>query len=527
MMKPYNNYSFRQLIDVISENNLLENTTKEDVCEMAFGKMRTERDGILLVRALRKDKEFILAHNYHEKLQSKYPNSEGLKNEALWLKFSSEVCNSKNTNYEEDAQYILDNTSQESPGSKLIFEVTTLITISRLIREEKYAKAYTWTTKLNPNILSDQGREGQNGIFYPSNKQQYYRYKAISLIGTDRVWYFVNWVFEYLKFTEEKRKDFVEYIIKSCTYTKYDGSTFLSDLVLSNFLYQFDVDLVSNSSYLVSKMNQPDTILLSELSQYLFCPVSFVINKSFNLPTYKPMDSSSKWLGNKDGFYDRYLKYQNSRKISACFTNDTLKQYDLKDSVDLADGAISIFEELFKGKILINNYFDTAPRTFKSEDNTLKGAPDYLIELQNGKRVLIAEKFSSNSSVGATKIYDSDIIDIEAYLTKFKNLKIDYAYFINWTWSMYRVPNDGYEQKTNISYIKKVNIRLIDLKVSRESLVDSTSEKINILKSGGLVTFKNIGFPSKCLSCSLYNYCEYKSGVNKTLQYPLVKKTNK
>lgn len=274
-------------------------------------------------------------------------------------------------------------------------------------------------------------------------------------------------------------------------------------------------------------MNQPDAILLSELSQYLFCPASFAINKSFNLPTYKPMDSSSKWLGNKDGFYDRYLKYQKSRNISACFTNDALNQYGLEDSVDIADEAISIFEELFKGKIVINNYFDTAPRTFNSEDNTLRGAPDYLIELQNGKRVLIAEKFSSNSSVGASKIYNSDIIDIEAYLTKFENLKIDYAYFINWIWSIYRVPNEGGEQNVNISYVQKANIHLINLKMSRESLVDTTSEKINILKFGGELTFNDIGFPSKCLSCSVYNYCEHKSGVNKTLQYPIVSKTNK
>ena len=63
--------------------------------------------------------------------------------------------------------------------------------------------------------------------------------------------------------------------------------------------------------------------------------------------------------------------------------------------------------------------------------------------------------------------------------------------------------------------------------MSRESLVDSTSEKINILKSGGVITFNKTGIPSKCLSCSAYSYCEHKSGVNKTLQYPLVKRTNK
>jgi hypothetical protein len=521
-MNPYSNYTFRQLIDVISESNFLENTTVTEVCEMAYSKIVTERDCTLLVRTLRKDKEFIIAHNYHEKLKSKYPHSESLKNEALWLKFSSVVCSSDNINYEADALYILDNTSQESPGFKLIFEVTTLFTISRLIQEAKYAQAYTWTTKLNPNKLRDEGRKGSKGIYYPSNKQQYYRYKAKSLIGRNKVRYYINWVFEYLKFTEEKRKDFVAYIIKSCTYIKYDGSTFLSDLVLSNYLYQLDVDLVSNSSYLANTVNQPDGILLSELSQYLFCPASFTINKSYNLPPYKPMDSSSKWLGNKDGFYDRYLKYQKIRNISACFTNDALSKYELEEAVDLADEAISVFENLFKGKIIINNYFDTAPRTFSSEDNTLIGAPDYLIELQNGKRVLIAEKFSSNSSVGSTKIYNSDIIDIEAYLTKFKNLKIDHPYFINWIWSIYRVPTEGGEQNTNISYVQKVKIHLINLEMSRAYLVDSTSEKINILKSGGELTFNNIGFPSKCLSCSVYNYCEHKRGINKTLHYPLV-----
>ncbi len=82
------------------------------------------------------------------------------------------------------------------------------------------------------------------------------------------------------------------------------------------------------------------------------------------------------------------------------------------------------------------------------------------------------------------------------------------------------------KKNTNIIYIKKVNIDLVNLKMSRESLVDSTSKKINILKSGGVIDFNN-GFPSKCLSCSVYNYCEHKSGVNKTLQYPLVKRTNK
>lgn len=518
-MNPYSNHTFKQLIDVITKNYYLENTTITEACEIAYKKMATERDGILLVRALRKANAYLLSEDHHKKLKSKYPNSSGLKSEALWLKFSNKVCDGNNNDFIKDAEYILENSSQNEVASKLIYEVTVLITISRLLRDNDFNQAYIWTTKLNPNKLSDEGRMGNNGYFYPSNKQQFYNYKSKSLIGTHRVKFYVDWVFKYLKFTEQKRNEFVAHIIESCTYTKYDGSSFISDMVLSNFLYKLDVDLISRSTNLASTVNQPNTVLLSELSQYLFCPVSFVINKTYNIPNLKPMDSSSIWLGNKDGFYDRYLKYQKTRNIAVCFENDALKQY-VNQPVVLEDDAIPIFEELFKGKITINNYFDTSPKTFNSDDNTLKGAPDYVVELTNGKRVLIAEKFSSNKAVGASKVYNSDIIDIEAYLTKFKNIKIDYAYFINWTWSTYKVPKGDFEQETKISYVNKANIHLINIKTSREALVDSTSEKINILKSGKMLKFNEIGFPSKCLNCSVYNYCEHKSGTQNTLRFP-------
>ncbi len=230
MLDTYKNHTVAQLREEIHHNNKIPNGTLEsdknpDLFLLIWQKEKTLNNAVKLLKSLRKAKRFDEAKKFHNKFKELYLDSEQLESEWLWFTFSSKVCNNKHHNYVKDAQYILDNTSQESQGSKLIFELTTLITISRLISEKAYSQAqqlygtnaYIWLTKLNPNKLSNEGRKGQNGIYYPSNRQQYYWYKAKSLIGADRVSYFVNWVFEYLKFTEEKRKDFVEYIIKSCT----------------------------------------------------------------------------------------------------------------------------------------------------------------------------------------------------------------------------------------------------------------------------------------------------------------------
>lgn len=519
-MNPYASYSLNDFLTVIKESHFLENTNINDVCEMALKSIILEQEGVLFLRTLRKEKNYIQAEEYHKKLEIKYPNSVGLKSEVLWLRFSSKICDSHNKEYTTDANYILNNTSQTEPATKLIFEITTLFTISRLISDKNFSKAYTWTTKLNPMTLSDKGRKGSNGVLYSSNRQQFYNYKAKSLIGTGRVEIYINWIFQHLKFTEEKRKDFVDHVINSCTLISSYGNEYINDKILSNLLYKFDTDLISSTKYLSTTTTQPDAILLSELSQYLFCPVSFVINKNFNIPATKPMDSSSKWKGNKDGFYDRYIQYQKNKNIVNCFEYNSPEFKDGIESVKMGENDINIFEELFKGSIKVNNSLEKSPYTFSSDDNIFKGAPDYLLELTNGKRVLISEKFSTSNAAGATKIYNSDTINLEAYLTKFKNLKIDYAYFINWNWSIYITPKDIDVPQTNTMYVNKVHLQLMDLSIAREALVDSTSEKINLLKSGTPLKFNSIGFPGKCINCSVYNYCEHKSGVSNELRFP-------
>jgi hypothetical protein len=517
-MNPYVNHNLSELLTIITNNSFLKETGIKELCEVAPAKIRSERDGVFLVRALRKAKYFEEATEFHNTLKLKHPASEVLKSEALWLKFSSEVCDGSNLDYENDAKYILNETSQTDPKTKLIYEITALLTLSRLIRDEEYKKAYVLTTQLNPLVLDDKGRESDDGRYFISNKQRFYIHKAKSLIGLDIVSSYINWVFKESNFTKQKREEFVDKIITSCSYTKYDGTVIILNVVLSNYLYQFDLDLTLKYSYLSKKTNTSKTILLSELSQYLFCPVSYVLNKTFNVPTHKPIDSSSKWMGNKDGFYDRYIRYQNHKNLKGCFEYQSPKHYGFTETIIKEDISFDIFEELFKATITVNNYYDRAPKTFVSDDGKLTGAPDYMLKLQNGKTVVIAEKFSATNSTGAEKVYNSDIIDLEAYLIKF-TLKIDYAYFLNWNWSTYREPVEN-GPDINHLYVSRVNVHKIEIEEARESLINQTLNKIEILNSKRELKYTSLGFANKCLNCSVYSYCEHKNGTNKTVAFP-------
>ena len=126
------------------------------------------------------------------------------ESEELWLTFSSKVCDGSNKDYLKDAQSILNETSQEDLKTNLIYEITAIITLSRLIRDYSFEQAYALSIRVNPLTLSDKGRIGENDQYYPSNKQQFYEYKAKSLIGQNKVKWYLNWVFQHLKFTEQR-----------------------------------------------------------------------------------------------------------------------------------------------------------------------------------------------------------------------------------------------------------------------------------------------------------------------------------
>ena len=140
-LEDYKNYTVTQLKDTINNNPY---APMSELYRLVWEKENTLSHAIGLVRSLRKEKKFDIGKEFHDKFQKRYPDTKQLESERLWFIFSSKVCNSSNDSYIDDADNLLKLCSQDDPRTNLIFEVTTLFTSSRLIKDKKYSEAYQW-----------------------------------------------------------------------------------------------------------------------------------------------------------------------------------------------------------------------------------------------------------------------------------------------------------------------------------------------------------------------------------------------
>ena len=500
-LEDYKNYTVTQLKDTINNNPY---APMSELYRLVWEKENTLSHAIGLVRSLRKEKKFDIGKEFHDKFQKRYPDTKQLESERLWFIFSSKVCNSSNDSYIDDADNLLKLCSQDDPRTNLIFEVTTLFTSSRLIKDKKYSEAYQWLSKLNPNLLSPEGRTNDNGDYYTSNKKRFYTLKADALIGMDKVSFYLNWAYTALNFSKEKKDEFIDEIISRSTFNRE-----VWGWKLGEYLYDLDRELVIKGALTKPVLEKRDYILASELSQYLFCPASYAINRSYNIPRPVSIDPAI-WEGSKDGFLVKYNQYQTARDIDASFKN-----FD-----NITDSVKQEFEDLFKTKILTNNTIDNNPSSFRSDNRGIVGAPDFILESSNGEKILLMEKFSSSGASGINKVYDADIIEIEAYLTKFKSLNISVGYFVNWVWGIDTAEPDGSGRNTNIIKMVSVTIKKLSLADCRENYVDLTVKKITNLLKNVQLPASNIGFVNKCFHCSVSEFCCHKSGELEHLTLP-------
>ena len=379
-LEKYKNYTVSQLKKEIAENDsdqsFLGNLS--EIYLLIWEKEKILNNAIKLVRVLRKEKKFDVAYNYHKKFKDLYPNNQRLRGEQLWCDFSSKVCNAENNNYAIDAENILKVCSQDNVSTKMIFEIVTLYTVSRLVKDEKFNDAYQKLIKLNPNKLDNKVR-GR----YPSNKWKFYQLKAQTLIGLNCVRDYLNWAYSILNFSKEKKVEFINEIYRRISH-QYEKS---NETKLANILYNIDNE-INIKRVAESVINKKDHILISELSDYLFCPASFAIKKSFKIIDFETINYENKsWVGKKEGFLDKYIQYQENFSFDKCFEN--FSKISIEALGENAFQSIKMeFEKLFRSKIRTNNTIDNNLNSFRSDNRELVGAQDFILETANGEKIL-------------------------------------------------------------------------------------------------------------------------------------------
>jgi hypothetical protein len=276
-------------------------------------------------------------------------------------------------------------------------------------------------------------------------------------------------------------------------------------------LKYFKEEISNRTNNTFTKIFNPGKItLISDLSDFEFCPVSFAINQTYNVSSNATWEKDE-WLGDKKHLIDRYNDFRRTKNISETFKDS---------SIEITDKVRNDFDEIFNSKIIINNYDGSSNTFYSNSTNTVRGNPDYVFENTSGKRFAVIEKFTKRTSEGIATAFNNDLIKLYGYVFELASLNIDFGYLIYWYWQIDSI-NDGNGIKKKIR-IRTYRIFKVENTAENKSRLATSLSRLNEFKRTGKfeVDGDRISHPNKCLNCSVVSYCNHKTGKFNIVKLP-------
>ena len=474
---------------------------------------KNEWNGYFLAQCLRKSDNYTEARELHNELEKVYPNFKPLQNDKLWLDYSEKIKDWQNPDLVKDAEDILSRADKYDQYTSSVYTKTVLNVVKHLCYENNYDDAYKWLLKLDQSIISNSVFNYQ-GQTFPADRKVYFIRYADVLIQLHKYTDYIESSLKSLNFKQSKISEFKKHILDDITFDDYISRVKLAKHI-KNFQEEFHLRLKKAPSNIYKK----DKItLVSDLSHYLFCPVSFAINETFQIEANTTWEKDE-WLGEKKLFIDRHNIFKKTKSYE-----ETFKDSEISVNSDLK----SNFDYLFNSLIRVNNATNPKPTIYSNKTNDLKGAPDYILEDDSGIKFAITEKFSSIYSADSQTPFESDLVKHYAFIDELTNSNVKFGYLITWYWQLTDIQTDNGSIKKKIivsSYrLTKIESSQINSnKLNRAISLVNNFKKTNQIEIDG----ERISFPNKCLSCSVVSYCNHKTGNFNNVILPYDLNSNK
>lgn len=223
-----------------------------------------------------------------------------------------------------------------------------------------------------------------------------------------------------LNFSDSKFASFRKHIIANITFDDYISRVRLA-LYLKYFKEEFRLRRTNSvePNYNVNKI-----ILVSDLEDFEFCPVSFAINETFKVPNNETWQKDE-WLGEKKHLFHRYNDFKKNKNYQQTF-EDSIIEINQKLQDD--------FSRTFNSEMLLNNYDGSNTNFYSNMTNTIKGVPDYVFKDKNGKSFVVIEKFTKKTSENIVTAFGNDLVKVYGYINELKTLQLSSGYLIYWYW---------------------------------------------------------------------------------------------
>lgn len=298
-------------------------------------------------------------------------------------------------------------------------------------------------------------------------------------------------------------------------------------------LLNIELNIKKNKDYIFKKI-QLETISATDISNYTYCPISFAISKTFELPKYESSIIGTSFHG--DNTLIDYLQKLKTPYFTISKNNYNESQEIIRTNNYLNKNNEIFFEELYDSLLVFygHNILETK-KYFKSKKGNYVGQPDYIFKnKKTGHFFVVEEKFQyvpKEASIFNEFIKEDEKIEIErkrkgksfsanhinqlkSYLYGIDEYELKYGFLLYWQ----------YESKNEYQTIVSCKVLRIDkTEKGRQEIREVFISIKNLINNKKEIFDINSRVPSKCANCISNLLCGHKSGKFNSFTIPYSK----
>ncbi|MDF7815158.1 hypothetical protein [Hymenobacter sp. YC55] len=244
-------------------------------------------------------------------------------------------------------------------------------------------------------------------------------------------------------------------------------------------------------------------VTASNIAGYIYCPVSYCIQKSFR---DDPTEEGE--IGAKLHNDNRLISYIDGIKGKFEVSNN------IKTNVLYSRYNYDFFTEIRQASVYFVGHANDRKEYFKSSKGRFVGQPDYIFTNRDNNKFIVEEKFI-NAKKEKHYFKDSHIAQLTSYIEGLDLINAKYGYLVYWY----------YEYVDEKMVIKKCSALKISQSEQNKNKLREAYKNIMDINTGTVIDFDSSTLDAnKCANCVVRRFCGHKSGRPKTLSIPYDKR---
>ncbi|HNR19681.1 MAG TPA: PD-(D/E)XK nuclease family protein [Bacteroidia bacterium] len=252
------------------------------------------------------------------------------------------------------------------------------------------------------------------------------------------------------------------------------------------------------------------TPIVQELAQYVFCPVSYSIKKTFileNTEDEMPIDD----VEPRESYLLKRIKSLKTpieNVLKNPQINDKVKMYYKK----IIENQFHDFKPFIESKLIFDGYAFPKEYILYNSEYNIKGRPHLVFEDSSGVRTAVIEKVSYKKTIPDI-VWLNNRIQALSYVYLFGKLNCSKASIFYWGWE-----NEGVwdtDRKYRVYHLDKTDFH-------RELFRNYLNDFLKFIKESKMTFNSSTINPEKCYKCSCRTLCDHKSGLSRGLTLPYI-----